>query len=72
MWAKDLSIVFIAETWADKARLEKVQNCLKFRHKFKVPRKDKVDGLVIFWKEDFNLSTETFSKNHIDTTINKN
>ena len=26
---------------------------------------------MIFWKEDFDLSVETFSPNHIDSTINK-
>ena len=72
VWTKDPSIVFIAKTWTDKRRLELVQNRLKFRHKFEVPRKDKGLGLVIFWKEDFDLSIETFSKNYIDTTINKN
>lgn len=69
---KNPSVVFITETWANKARLELVQNRLKFKHKFEVPRKDKGGGLVIFWKEDFDLSIETFSKNHIHTTINKN
>ena len=28
--------------------------------------------MLIFWKEDFNLSIETFSPSHIDSTINKN
>lgn len=28
--------------------------------------------MVLFWKEDFDLEIETFSKNHINTTINKN
>ena len=27
---------------------------------------------MIFWKEDFDLSIETFSKNHFDTAIKKN
>ena len=28
--------------------------------------------ISIFWKVDFDLKVETFSKYHIDTTINKN
>jgi len=28
--------------------------------------------LVLFWKEDIDLKIESFLKNHIDTTINKN
>lgn len=35
-------------------------------------RRNKSGGLVIFWKEVFDLTIETFSKNHIDTTVNKN
>lgn len=37
----------------------------------KVPSRNKAGGLVIFWKEEFDLEIETISKNHIDTTINK-
>ena len=39
---------------------------------FEVPRRNKAEGLVLFWKEDFKLDIETFSPNRIDTTINKN
>ena len=27
---------------------------------------------MLFWKDDFDPKIETFSKNHIDTMINKN
>ena len=72
VWAKDPSVVFLAETWTDKARLEQVQRRIQFKNLFEVPRKNKVGGLAIFWKEGFPLDIETFSINHIDTTINKN
>ena len=71
VWAKDPSILFIAETWMDKVRLTRIQNRLDYRHKFVVPRKNKACGLVLFWKDEFNLEVKTFLKNHIDTTINK-
>ena len=45
---------------------------MKFKHKFIALRRNKSRGLVIFWKEDFDLTIETFSKNHIDATIKKN
>lgn len=45
---------------------------LDFKNKFVVSRKHKVGGLVLFWKDDFKLEVQTSSKNHIDTTINKN
>ena len=66
--------MFIAETWTDEARLVLVlvQEKIKFKNKFIAARRNKAGGLVIFWKEDFDLTIETFSKNHIDTTMNKN
>ena len=64
--AKDPSVVFIAETWTDEARLILVQDKIKFKHKFAAPRRNKTGGMVLFWKEDFDLSFETFSKNHIE------
>ena len=45
---------------------------IQFKNLFEVPRRNKAGGLALFWKEDFNLDIETFSPNHIDTTINKN
>ena len=71
VWAKDPSIVFLAETWTDEARLTHIQDRLKFKNKFVAPRRHKVGGLVIYWKEEFDLTIETFSKNHIDATIKK-
>ena len=70
--AKNPSVVFIAETWTDKDRIVQVQRWIDFKNMLEVPRRNKVGGLVIFWKEDFDLSSETFSLNHIDSTINKN
>ena len=35
----DLSVVFIAETWIDKARLNSVLRKIDFDHKWAVPRK---------------------------------
>lgn len=72
VWDKDPSVVFLAETWTDKTRLSQVQERLKFKNKFIAPRGNKSGGLVVFWKEEFDLIVETFSKNHIDTTIKKN
>ena len=72
VWAKDPSILFIAETWTDEARLTWIQNRLDYKHKFMVPRQKKAGGLVLFWKDEFNLEVQSFSKNHIDTIINKN
>ena len=72
VWAKDPSVVFLAETWIDEARLMFVKEHLKMKNKFMAPRRNKTRCLMIFWKEDFDLTVETFSKYHIDSTINKN
>ena len=71
VWAKDPSIVFLAETWMDEARLIQIQDWLQFKNKFITPRRNRIGGLVIFWEKDFDLNIETFSHNHIDTIINK-
>ena len=67
--AKDPSVMFIAETWVDEARLKIVKRRLKFDHMFSVPRVNKGGGLVLFWKESMNWRVETSSKNHIDCIV---
>ena len=70
--AKDPSVMFFAETWTDEARLILIQDHLKFKHRFIAPRRNKSGGLMMYWKEEFDLTIKTFSKNHIDATICKN
>ena len=64
--------MFIAKIWTDKDRIVQVQRLIDFKNMLEVPRRNKAGGLVIFWTEYFDLSIETFSPNHIDSTINKN
>ena len=71
VWAKDPAVMFLAETWTNKDRLVQVQRRIEFKNMIEVPRRNKAGGFVIFWKEDFDLSIENFSPNHIDSTINK-
>ena len=56
----------------DEARLILIQDHLKFKHRFIAPRRNKLGGLVMYWKEEVDLIIYTFSKNHIDATICKN
>jgi len=37
VWAKDPSVVFLAETWIDKARLEQIKRRIQFKNLFEVP-----------------------------------
>ena len=47
--AKDPSVVFIAETWTDEAKLKDVKRKIQFDNMFVVPRAiDMGGGLVLF------------------------
>ena len=46
--AKDPSVVFIAKTWADQARLITVMCNFDYKHKWIVPRERKGGGLALF------------------------
>ena len=46
--AKDPSIVFIAETWADEARLITMMWSFDYEHKWIVPREGRGGGLALF------------------------
>lgn len=69
--AQDLTVVFLAETWLDEARLIGIQYSLKFGHHQGVPKITHGDGLALFWKRDFDLQVISISKNHIDALINR-
>ena len=71
VWAIDPSIVFIAKTWADEARLKQIKKDIQFNYLFFVPRVNIKGGLAMLWKNSINLSIESFSKNHIDSIIDK-
>ena len=70
--AKDPSVVFIAETWADEARLKDVKQKIQFENMFVVPREARGGGLVLFWRDTMAVTVEGFDKYHIDVIINKN
>ena len=56
--AKDPSVVFIAETWADEARLERTLSNINFDQKWVVPRTTRGGGLVLFWKNLWEAGPE--------------
>ena len=69
--AKDPSVVFIAETWADEARLQEIKLNIEFDNLFFVERNNRGGGLALFWRNSVDLSVDSFSPNHIDSIINK-
>ena len=69
--AQDPSVVFLAETWLKKARLEEIRACYRFGGMIEVSREGRGGKLVLFWKKDCDISVDTFSPNHIDAIVNK-
>jgi len=69
--AKDPSVVFLAKTWADEARLKVVKMKIQFENMFVSPRTSKGGGLVLFWRSTIDVSMEGSDKNHIDAIIDK-
>ena len=72
--AKDLSIVFLAETWANEARLKEVQRNINFNNLFQVERNLKGwggGGLALYWKNSMDVHVDSFSKYHIYSISNK-
>ena len=70
--AKARSLVFLAGTWADEARLNYVQSHIQSDKKFFVERINRGGGLMLFWTNEIEMDVESSSLNHIDVTINKN
>ena len=70
--AKAPSVVFLAETLADEARLDYLKDRIQFDRKFFVPRVNNGGGSVLFWKNSVEIDIESSSVNHIDATVNKN
>ncbi|XP_075665671.1 uncharacterized protein LOC142635397 [Castanea sativa] len=70
--AKDPSVVFIAETLTDEARLDRVLQNIDFDKKWVVPKEGRGGGFALFWKASINLTVEDSSKYYIDVCIDKN
>ena len=70
--AKDPSVVFIAETWADEARLDCTLSKINFNQKWVAPRLNRGGGLVLFWKNSINVDVVDSHRYFIDTIIDGN
>ena len=69
--AKAPTVVFLAETLADEARLDYVKDRIRFDKKNFVQRINKGGGLVMYWKDDIKVDVVSSSLNHIDAIIDK-
>ena len=68
--AQDPSILFLAETWADKARLDKFCDELNFDEKWVVDKISRAGGLALLWKNSVSIKVVDSSLNFIDTIVN--
>lgn len=69
--AKDRSVMFLAETSANEARLDTMQQSIDYEHKWVVPKEGQGGRLVLFWKSSMNLEVIDSSQYFIDTWIDK-
>ena len=69
--AKDPSIVFLAETWVDEARLQEIKHKTEFDNLFFVERNNRGGSLALYQRNSIDVHVDTFSNNHIDSIINK-
>ena len=69
--AKDLVVVFLAETLTNDARLEFIQRSIGFDHRWVVPRMGRDGGLVLYWKASINLAVEDSDRYYIDAMIGR-
>ncbi|KAL4644143.1 hypothetical protein ACB092_02G142600 [Castanea dentata] len=56
--AKDLFVVFLAETWANEVRLKDVKKKIQLKNMFVSPRTTRGGGLVLFWRESVDILVE--------------
>ena len=69
--AQDPSVLFLAETWADEARLRKLCDELQFDEVWVVGRITRAGGLALLWKNSVDIDVDSASLNHIDAIISK-
>ena len=71
IWAKDPTVVFLIETWADNARLDQVLRNFDFKNKWSIESGNRGGGLVLLWKEEIKITVEDSSKYCIDVLVEK-
>ena len=68
---QDPLVVFLAETWLGKVRLEEIKVRYKFEGLIEVSKANRGGRVAIIWKEECDFSIHTYSSNHIDAIVNK-
>ena len=63
--------MFLAKTWADEARLDRMLRNFDFNNKWVVSSDNRGGGLALLWKDSVTISVEDSSKYCIDALIDK-
>ena len=70
MVSQDPTVVFLAETWLDEARLNSLLQNFVCDQKFVVSKINQGGGLALLWRFDFDVNVVFSSLNHTDAVIN--
>lgn len=62
VWAKDPSIVLLAKTWVNEARLKDVKRKIQFKNMFESPRTTREGKLVLLWRSLVDISIEVLTR----------
>ena len=70
--AQDPAAMFLAEMWAEEARLHRLCFNMKFDHCWVGPSAGKTRCLVLLWKNSVHVEVVSSSPNHINTLVGVN
>ena len=68
--ARDLLLVFLAETKAGESRLKGVRNKIGYTQGITVPSDGRRDGLALMWREGADICFKGCSNSYIDVVVN--
>ncbi|KAE8656259.1 hypothetical protein F3Y22_tig00117005pilonHSYRG00262 [Hibiscus syriacus] len=66
---KDPMLVFVSETKLRKNKTEAIRVATKMGGCFEVERSDRCVGLMMLWREEFDVTLQSFSNIHIDVEV---
>ena len=68
---QDLTVMFLAETWANEDRLMKLHDDLQFDDLWVVLRETMAGGLALLWRNSVQIDVDSSSLNHIDVIVDE-